>query len=217
MSQIRIPSLAIWLLLSLSLVVLSGCGDKNSQAYLDSSSGAHSASWLPAGHATAASANLNACTECHGSDFTGGISKVACTQCHLGNEETPHPLFWNYTSTKSTAWGTYDYAFHGVYAKQNGTVSCSVASCHGTDLKGVSGSGPSCTSCHKDVMSAHPVEWTVGLVHSPGGVSTVLPDHGNWVNNVESASCKNAVCHGTQGQGVFLSGLACTSCHNSSF
>lgn len=217
MSQIRTSSLALAMVLSLLVMALSGCGDNNSQATLDPTSGKHPASWLPAGHSTAAKSNLESCTECHGSDFSGGISKIACTQCHLGNAEAPHPIFWNYTSTKPTAWGAYAYAFHGVYAKQNGTTGCAVASCHGTSLLGVSGSGPSCTSCHKDVMSAHPVEWVISLTHSPGGVATVLPDHGNWVNNVESASCRNVVCHGPQGQGVFLSGLACTACHNNSF
>jgi len=217
MSPIKTSSLALGVLLSLSFVLLSGCGDKNSQANLDASSGKHSASWLPGGHSTAAKSNLEGCTECHGSDFSGGISQIACTQCHLGNAEAPHPVFWNYTSTKPTAWGTYAYAFHGVFAKQNGTAGCAVASCHGVSLQGIPGSGPSCTSCHKDVMSAHPVEWTVGLVHSPGGVATVLPDHGNWVTNVESVSCKNAVCHGPEGVGVFLSGLACVACHNSNF
>jgi predicted CxxxxCH...CXXCH cytochrome family protein len=31
--------------------------------------------------------NLNSCGECHGADLTGGISKVACTSCHVtGNK-----------------------------------------------------------------------------------------------------------------------------------
>jgi hypothetical protein len=222
MSQIRIPSLALGLFLLLSLSLLSGCGDKNSQADLDPSSGKHPASWLPAGHSTAAKNHFEACTECHGSDFSGGISKIACTQCHLGNEEAPHPVFWNYTATQPTAWGTYAYAFHSLTARQlgldNAKKSCGVASCHGADLLGGTGtSGPSCKSCHKDIMSVHPVEWVMRLTHSPGGIATIQPDHGNWVNNVEAESCKNAVCHGAQGQGVFLSGLACVACHNSSF
>jgi hypothetical protein len=217
MSQIRIPSLVLGLLVSLSLIIISGCGNKNPQADLNPISGKHDSSWLPAGHMAAAKEHLEACTECHGGDFSGGISAIACSKCHLGNEEAPHPLFWNYTSTKPTAWGTYAYAFHGVFAKEKGTASCAIASCHGTGLQGVSGSGPSCTSCHKDVMSAHPVEWAIKLTHSPGGVATVLPDHGKWFNEKESASCKNVVCHGPQGEGVFLSGLKCTGCHNSSF
>lgn len=221
MSQIRIPSLALGLLLSLSLIVLSGCGDRNSQADLDPASGKHIASWLPAGHTTAAKDHLEACTECHGSDLTGGVSKTACTKCHLESPQAPHPTFWNYTSTKPTAWGAYAYAFHGAYAKPKGLAgvktSCGVASCHGTDLQGVAGSGPSCTSCHKDVMSVHPVEWVSRLTTSPGGIPTLEPDHGKWFAKTESASCKNAVCHGPEGQGVFLSGYKCSGCHNSGF
>lgn len=217
MSQIRISSLMLGLLFSVPLFLLSGCGDKNSHANLEPVAGKHSDSWLPAGHASAAKASLEGCTECHGGDFGGGISKVACTQCHLGNEEAPHPVFWNYTSTQPNAWGKYAYAWHGQYAKQKGTTGCAVASCHGSDLLGVSNSGPSCKSCHKDIMSTHPVEWAVRLSHSPGGVATVLPDHGAWVNNTESASCRNTVCHGAQGAGVFLSGIKCTACHNSSY
>jgi hypothetical protein len=212
MSQIKIT-----LLFVIMALALAGCGDKNSQANFESLSGKHVSSWLPAGHTVAAKSNLEACTECHGSDFSGGISKVACTQCHLGNVLSPHPVFWNYTSTQPTAWGTYAYVFHGKFAKEKGSNGCAVASCHGTGLQGVADSGPSCTSCHKDSMSFHPVEWTVALVHSPGGVATIYPDHGKWFNNVESNSCKNAVCHGPQGDGVFLSGLKCTGCHKSGF
>ncbi|MEI6212790.1 MAG: hypothetical protein WCP10_01695 [Desulfuromonadales bacterium] len=217
MSQISISSLAIGLLALLSLATLPGCGDKNSQAVFEPSSGKHVAEWLPNGHTAAAKEYPESCTECHGAELNGGISKVACTQCHLGSAEAPHPVFWNYTSTKPTAWGKYAYAFHGIFAKQKGTTSCAVASCHGSDLLGVSKSGPSCKNCHKDIMSAHPVEWVYKLVHSPGGVATVLPDHGAWISKVESASCKNVVCHGPQGEGVFLSGLKCTSCHNKGF
>ena len=218
MSQIRIPSLALGLLLALSLTVLSGCGDKNPRADLDSTSGKHPASWLPAGHSVAAKSHAEACTECHGSDFSGGISNIACTQCHLGNAEAPHPIFWNYTSTKPTAWGTYAYAFHGAYAIQKGTASCAVASCHGTALTGVANSGPSCTKCHLGGPTlVHPANWIVQLT-KPGNpphaqVPTVLPDHGPYVIANGTAACLNTVCHGAQGQGVFLSGPACTMCH----
>jgi hypothetical protein len=134
----------------------------------------------------------------------------------LESAEAPHPVFWNYTSTKPTAWGTYAYAFHGKYAKEKGNASCAIASCHGTDLKGVLSSGPSCTSCHKDAMSIHPVEWQIKLTTSPNGIPTLLPDHGKAFNE-NPASCENVVCHGSLGQGVFLSGYACSTCHNTYF
>jgi len=214
MSPIKLSLLIISLAIAIALV---GCGDKNPQAVFNSNSGTHLASWLPAGHAVAAKAHLDTCTKCHGGDFSGGISTIACTQCHLGSEEAPHPIFWNYTTTQPTAWGRYAYAFHGSYVKQKGTTSCAVASCHGSDLLGVAGSGPSCKSCHKDILSIHPVEWTIGLAHSPGGATTTLPDHGPWAGINGFASCENIVCHGPQGDGVFLSGLACSACHNSFF
>jgi hypothetical protein len=217
MSQIRISSLVIGLLLLLSLVVLSGCGDKNSQVNLNPVTGNHPSTWLPSGHATAAKDNIEGCTQCHGSDFGGGISKVACLQCHLGNERSPHPVFWNYTSTKPTAWGTFAYAFHGKFAKENTTKSCAVASCHGTALDGLNGSGPSCMSCHMgDNSTVHPLTWIPKFTDVRPGRNiypTNLPDHGAYVNTNDASKCTTSVCHGVGGVGVFLSGRACRACH----
>ncbi|MBC8016990.1 MAG: hypothetical protein H7X83_00525 [Verrucomicrobia bacterium] len=204
MSQIRIPSLALGLLLSLSFIVLSGCGDKNSKADLDPTSGKHPASWLPADHAIAANNHSDACTECHGGDFSGGISNIACTKCHLGNQGKVHPVLW----------GQFAYALHGAYVKTNGTARCAAASCHGTTLSGVAGSGPACLSCHMGSNTAiHPLTWIPRFTTAPGISPTNLPDHGAYVNNNGSAACVNAVCHGTDGQGVFLSGRSCRACH----
>lgn len=203
MSQIRVSSLTFGLLLAVSIMMLAGCGEKNSQADLNPISGKHPAGWLPSGHTDAAKDHLEACTECHGSDFSGGVSKIACTQCHIESAEAPHPSFWNYTSKQPNAWGKYAYAFHAPFVRKNGTKACANVNCHGADLKGAS--GPSCSSCHMGgPLSAHPVTW-------------VFPDikklHGPYVDNVESQSCRNVVCHGSQGQGVFLSGPSCVTCH----
>lgn len=224
MSQIRTSSLSLGLLLSLFVFSLAGCGDKSSQADLSPTTGKHSATWLPSGHATAAETNLESCTECHGSDFTGGISRVTCTPCHMESAEAPHPSFWNYTSQNKTAWGKYAYALHGrsvtqSNSKPNDTTACANAVCHGIDLSGVAGSGPSCsTKCHMgDTLKVHPANWRI-LLTQPGNpphaqAATILPDHGNYVNTNGTESCRNAVCHGNQGQGVFLSGPACVMCH----
>lgn len=204
MSQIRKPSLALGLLLSLFIFALSGCGDKNSQADLNLTTGKHPASWLPSDHGNAAKDHPEGCTECHGSDFTGGISKVACTQCHLGNQKQIHPV----------QWGQYAYALHGPYAKTEGTTSCAVASCHGTTLAGVAGSGPACLSCHMGSNTAvHPTTWIPKYTTAPGISPTNLPDHGEYVNQNGSGACVNAVCHGPGGAGVFLSGRSCKACH----
>lgn len=214
MSSIRIKSLAFGLLLSAGLYSLSGCGDQNSRSDLDPYTGKHSGSWS-VDHAPVAKADPESCTECHGSDFSGGISRVACTQCHMESVRAPHPSFWNYTSTQPTAWGTYAYGLHARYVRINGTAKCANASCHGAALDGAQASGPSCSSCHMGgPASAHPADWKVKLTPTiEAKEPTVLPDHGAYINANGLASCKTAVCHGNQLQGVFLGGPACTMCH----
>jgi hypothetical protein len=188
------------LILSLALLALAGCGDVNKDATFDSAISRHPAGWLPDGHKAAASAKIESCTECHGSDFSGGIAKVACTQCHLGNQEEIHPL----------QWGQFAYALHGSFVKANrtatsdGTAACANALCHGPNLDGAGGTGPSCTSCHMGgTGSKHPVAW-----------SSDITLHAGFVANNGTSACRNVVCHGPNLQGVFLSGPACNTCHN---
>jgi hypothetical protein len=201
MSQIKITSLVLGVLLSMAVLILSGCGDRNSQSNFDAQSGTHPAGWLPTGHMVAAQLNILSCTDCHGDDFTGGISKVACTQCHLGNQQEIHPL----------QWGQFAYALHGSFAKLNGTTSCANALCHGTNLDGVGGTGPSCTSCHLGgPTSAHPADWNTAADFSSGQ----LPLHAQFVGANGTSACRNVVCHGANLQGVFLSGPSCNECHS---
>ena len=194
MSQIRTTSLAL-VLLSLFVLPLSGCGDRNSQADLNPITGKHSdPAWLPTGHTIAEQDHGYTCTECHGEDLSGGISQVACTKCHLGNQFVVHPL----------RWGQYAYALHSQFVNQNGSASCAVAACHGTDLKGVAGSGPSCSSCHLGgPTSAHPIGWSKDMVSL----------HPGYIGTYPTSACATAVCHGTDLKGVFLSGPACNTCH----
>lgn len=198
MSSIRTVVKSIWLP-ALFMLVLAGCGDKNPQAVFSPvSGGAHVADWLPAGHMAAATANIDACTECHGGDFAGGISKVSCTACHLGDQQNVHPL----------TWGDLAYARHPEYVSQNGTTACANVYCHGANLAGVTSSGPSCSSCHIGGQSAvHP--WTAFNDFSTGR----LPQHGQYVGTSGTASCRNTVCHGSGLQGVLVSGPACSTCH----
>lgn len=167
---------------------LSACGDTNSE------SGAHRTGWLPAGHGTVAKANVEGCVGCHGENLDGGISKVACTTCHLGGSQSVHPQ----------QWGSFAYARHKAYLELPGNTSssCANASCHGVTLAGVSGSGPSCTSCHMGgVTKKHPATWTQ------------YSSHGNFVKASGYVGCSNAACHGNNARGVFLSGPSCFVCH----
>ena len=203
MPQIKTSSLTLGVLLSMLVFSLSGCGDTNSQAVLDTSSGKHPTNWLPAAHKDAATKNIEACAECHGADFSGGIAKVSCTKCHLGDEENVHPLDWD----------GFAYVRHSQFVAQKGTSACANVNCHGANLTGVASSGPSCTSCHiGGLFAVHP--WTTFNDFSSGR----LPRHGQYVLGATgrtggTASCRNDVCHGANLQGVLASGPPCSACH----
>lgn len=202
MSQIK-PS---YLLLSLALTLaLGGCGDTNSKAVFSPDSG-HSPNWSTT-HSSSAKADIETCFDCHGENLTGGISKVSCTQCHPSGPTSKHPVLW----------GDYTYVRHSGYVASNGKgdTGCAVASCHGTSLEGVAGSGPACaTACHIGGKSAkHPANWTVmanNVLQNPKG-------HADFVKANGYTSCAaNGACHGNDSnslRGVFLSGPSCFACH----
>jgi hypothetical protein len=190
---------------ALAALALAACsGGNNQSSFSPDSAVAHpAANWLPTGHATAANADLSSCATCHGSDFSGGISQVACTQCHMGDPLNVHPLDW----------GSQTYATHGPYVTANGIAACTNANCHGTSLLGITSSGPSCSSCHiGGPMQVHPypiAQWGTNVT-DPGF-------HGTYVTSKGTASCANAVCHGANLQGVTNSGSSCLACHSQTF
>jgi hypothetical protein len=202
MPQITKPSLLLALALMGSVAVLSvaGCGSSNEYSNYDTDRGKHPAGWVPEGHVFKALTMLDSCMQCHGSDLAGGISKVACAQCHQGHFTEIHPPEWD----------GFVYARHGAYVNQRGTSFCASAFCHGVALQGVPGSGPSCTSCHIDgPLAVHP--WK----NQAEDFATSPPQHAQYVfvHGGTTASCRNATCHGADLQGVLLSGPACSSCH----
>lgn len=139
MSQIKKTiKLGMLLLVGSLLVISCGSSSSNSNAVFDSDTKSHPAGWLPAGHMTAAQANIATCEECHGADLSGGISKISCTTCHLGGATSIHPADWSGSILTK----------HGLYVVANGTTACRNDFCHAFDLKGVANSGPSCSSCH---------------------------------------------------------------------
>ncbi len=140
MSQIK-KIMLLGMLLVIGAGLVAGCGSSNSQSPFDADAQKHSADWLPAGHMTAAQADIASCQECHGADLGGGISKASCTACHLGGPTDVHLVsFSGYTWLQGG---------HGRYVLANGTTACSNDFCHGFDLKGVTNSGPACNgTCH---------------------------------------------------------------------
>ncbi len=82
------------------------------------------------------------CTKCHGLDYLGGGSHVACIDCHMNSPSSVHLTTW--TSVLSD---------HPGYVGTFGTFKCQNGYCHGSPWLTVdvwnSQSGPHCNgSCH---------------------------------------------------------------------
>lgn len=190
----KAPALCFYALFCLAWA--SGCGDTNSGVVYvpEGRDAGHLAGWMPGGHAERALRDIGSCTECHGDALDGGISAVGCSACHLGGVNSAHPPDWT------------DISYHGPYAVSNGYSSCASVYCHGANLEGVAGSGPSCaTACHMGgVFSKHPLSWS----------GDAFSNHRNYAEQYGTAACANQACHGALLQGVPESGPSCSSCHD---
>ncbi len=187
--------------LILAGVLVHGCGSStpNSQASFSATAQRHPAGWLPVGHAQPAKANPATCTECHGSDLSGGISGVSCTPCHLNG--SPFVLT-NCTSC------------HG--NPPSGTAAPNRAGAHAAH--NVFPNGVSvCDTCHSGSGSGtvNHDTGTVGVAflaafNAKSGTAVYSPD----------GTCSNVSCHGGQTTPGWLSGATidvttqCTACHS---
>jgi len=75
------------------------------------------------------------CTPCHGVDYSGGRSGVACADCHA---TFPHPPTWSTPGSDSS---------HAAYLKSIYWDMSRCQDCHGEDYTGGT-SGVSCYDCH---------------------------------------------------------------------
>ena len=146
-----------FLLISLTLLAgaaVIGCstGNDSSGLNLVDAQGRHPAGWLiafpgPSLHSRTATFDFvnngtANCTECHGADLTGGISRVSCltSDCHH------NPAVTNWSES----------AVHGASAKRapgsSSFFSCQI--CHAKDFSG-GGAGIACADCHI-VPAPHP-------------------------------------------------------------
>ncbi len=186
-----------------SLTGVTGSGPSCTSCHIGGVTSVHPASWgtgmqIDLNHATYVQATgTSGCANanCHGPSLTGVTgSGPSCTSCHIGGATSVHPA----------EWGTAILMQHGPYASINGTSGCANANCHGPSLTGVTGSGPSCTSCHiGGATSGHPAEWG----------TAILMQHGPYASTNGTSGCATANCHGPSLTGVTGSGPSCTSCH----
>ena len=81
--------------------------------------------------------STESCAQCHGADYGGGWTELACTPCHDGGR-SGHPASARFLDPTSND-------FHGDRVVERGLSNC--VQCHGSDLDG-GWTGASCIDCH---------------------------------------------------------------------
>ena len=204
----QIKSIGIASIIAVCIVVLAaGCSKSDNTFNPDT--GKHIANWSsPDVHGAAAkmpdgtSGGLSTCQECHGSDFSGGISSIACSSCHGGN--APHPVSWTTGTRKHSG------------SDQSNAGICAVCHTNGANSPiappsppAPAGTPPGCfnnTLCHG--QAGHAAGWDNPAQH--GATAKLAP--GTSVMQGFSG-CQS--CHGTSfvGQGAARSCLQDALCH----
>jgi hypothetical protein len=201
MSQVSLKHGLAALIVGLALF---GCSDPRSQVF-NSDTGKHAPEWAsPDVHGPSAKRadGFSLCADCHGADFSGGISSVDCSSCHGGS--APHPVSWT-TGTR----------------KHSGTDQSNAAVCAGCHANGANspiappappapaGTTPGCfnnTLCHG--QAGHAAGWSNPANH--GAAAKQAPG----TSVMEGFSgCQS--CHGTTfaGQGAARTCLQDSLCH----
>ena len=191
MSQVRAMTGFAALTALLIALLLAGCSNPNTQAYIDPDTGKHAPNWVSA-HGSSFISNSSDCMVCHGIDLHGGISGVSCFSSSF-NGVTCHPNGPGHTLAN---WS--DGAVHGPEAEKDFWY-CKI--CHGQSYKGGQITSVSCYDCHNGPGLNHPNPgWVVPLTNPPSA-----PYH-----KTDTANC--AKCHGATytGGGAHV---PCAPCH----
>ncbi len=191
------------LLLISGLFFLAGCGssEKNESPF-DTGNQQHPVDWKWT-HKAAALQDPAVCAECHGDDYTGGISRVSCLSCHVNG--SPFVL-------------TGCTSCHG--NPPSGTVAPNRAAAHNTATGHFAAQvvlPNGCNTCHNGGGSET-------QNHDNGPVTLSLLSNiysarsGTAVYNADG-TCSNISCHGGQTTPAWLTGsidpgTGCTSCHS---
>lgn len=216
----RIKSVFIKLIaIPLALAALSACSGSSGSAPVVVEGGHHPANWLQQhwvvyrqenGGSKAVSSSTG-CSECHGADLSGGISKVSCfgasfngMYCHANDDHTlGHPSSWG-DPTGLIFHGAAGTTYNGQPVKGSRNLAAACGLCHATDSKAVIvGDAPSC-------LSSDP-KWGISChASSPAAASSgcvschnTPPDGGALPNRA-----------GAHAAHLGLKGVDCSSCHN---
>jgi predicted CxxxxCH...CXXCH cytochrome family protein len=173
-------------------------GTSGSSCYTCHASYPHPVGWInadgPAFHGLVARMDSSRqCQTCHGADYRGGNSGVACFTCHR-----------NYPHIENANWLTLtpDTTFHGWATLVDSVQGQSCTPCHGADFRGTP-IARSCYDCHNGLH--------VGVNNEDTDTHRAFVASKGWA----LASCK--VCHDSTFTGgpaaTVNEEAACTACH----
>ncbi len=187
------------LLLIAGLLFMGGCGSSETNESVFQGD-AHPANWKVT-HKTAALQDPATCTECHGADYSGGTSNVACSSCHVNG--SPFVL------TNCTSCHT---------APPSGTVAPNRTGAHNTDTGHFAAQvtlPDGCNTCHAGAGSGT-------LNHDNGAPNVHFLNAYNAKSGIAvynaDGTCSKVSCHGGQTTPNWLTGTIdvfsqCASCH----
>lgn len=228
----KTTSLITVLALTAALGSLCACGNSASPAPVSvSAAGQHPDGWLQQHYVAYKAQNggkkevsgATGCSECHGSDLNGGISKVSCftasfngMTCHANSDHTlGHPASWS-DPTSGSFHALAQIGGGTLRGSSQGTIDASCGICHATGTAGTAAAsaGPSCLnadaslygiSCH----AASPARNSNSCLSCHGTPPDGLSPAGNARPNRSgshdahvSAGLGCAACHSTYGSGT---------------
>lgn len=202
---------------SLALAALCACSNNNGPAVDQLNvNGEHASNWLQLHIVAYQQANggssdvtgSTGCSQCHGTDLSGGISRVGCFQasfngmyCHDNGDQTlGHPATWG--SDPSSRFFHASATFNGQPVRGNANLAGTCGLCHAGVPGGTTiGGAPDCTSCHKTSPAVTPSGCTSCHGYKTGAALT----------GPNGSTHPNAA--GAHPQHLALAGVTCGTCH----
>jgi predicted CxxxxCH...CXXCH cytochrome family protein len=220
----------IYTLVIVSFVVfLYGCSEvKNDLTVAAPYSGIHGTGWVDPSSANfhgkalmSTNFNFSACKQCHGGDYSGGTSKVACTTCHENGPESCNTCHGNSEHINPPK------AINGNLLNTDRGVGAHVKHLN-TDTTQRISAVVACTECHTGVNSFsdtnHLQNNQLRATIKFGPLANNVLPYGNVIPNPQwnkdSATCSNVYCHGAFHNGNFAApvfnnpgSVYCGTCH----
>lgn len=216
----RLSNLLVWAVLIIALV---GC-DSNEYVVIESKY--HPSEWsgfpLPGFHGTEGlKKGIGECYQCHGHDLSGGITDVACSECHGGGLDNCVACHGGLNDST----GAPPYGLRGMIDDTALAVDA-----HNSHLNGLLISdGVPCGSCH--IVPEHPWDTThfdFSIYDGTGTIDSIAEIIWGDIENAgglwsrETKSCTNTYCHGNFNYGYTDNSpvwtetdqALCGSCHD---